>query len=72
MHEFTDAIKHAQRYAKAIVAGVGSILVALTGAGADLGITVVPAEAQTWVVFALAALTAFSTWAVPNFTPDGE
>jgi hypothetical protein len=72
MHEFTDAIKHAQRYAKAIVAGVGSVLIALTGAGTELGITLVPTEAQAWATFAIAALTAFSTWAVPNFTPDGE
>ena len=72
MHEFTDAIKYAQRYAKAIVAGVGSVLIALTGASTDLGITLIPAEAQAWVTFALAALTAFSTWAVPNFNPDGD
>jgi predicted benzoate:H+ symporter BenE len=72
MHEFTDAIKHAQRYAKAIVAGVGSVLIALTGASTDLGVTLIPTEAQAWVTFALAALTAFSTWAVPNFNPDGD
>jgi hypothetical protein len=72
MHKLIDAIKKAQQYAKAIVAGVGSILVALTGAGDELGIVLVPAEIQGAVVFALAALTAFSTWAIPNLTPDGE
>jgi hypothetical protein len=72
MDKLIDGIKHAQRYAKAIVAGVGSVLSALTGAGTDLGITLVPAEVQGVVVFVLAALTAFSTWAVPNFSPDGD
>jgi len=72
MNELTFAIKSAQGYAKAIIAGVGSVLVGLSGLSAELNITVVPAEAQSWITFALAALTAFSTWAVPNAEPDGK
>jgi hypothetical protein len=72
MNELITAIKKAQAYAKAIVAGVGSILVAVSGVSADLGISLIPTESQAAVTFALAALTAFSTWAVPNFAPDGK
>lgn len=72
MNNVVTYIKQAQKYAKAIVAGVGSVLVALSGMSADLGIQVIPAETQAAVTFVLAALTAFSTWAVPNFNPDGE
>jgi hypothetical protein len=72
MNELITVIKKAQAYAKAIVAGVGSVLVALSSVSADLGVALVPAESQAWVTFALAALTAFSTWAVPNFDPDGK
>ena len=66
MNELVVSIKRAQKYAKAIVAGVGSILTALSS------VVLIPVEAQTWVTFALATLTAFSTWAVPNFDPDGQ
>jgi hypothetical protein len=38
----------------------------------ELGVELIPAEAQNVVVFVIAALTAFATWAVPNFTPDGK
>jgi hypothetical protein len=72
MNELTVFIKRAQRYAKAIVAAVGSVLVAISGISADLGVSLVAAETQAGITFALAALTAFSTWAVPNFNPDGE
>jgi len=72
MNELVTGLKQAQKYAKAIVAGVGSILVALSSVGTELGVTLVPAESQAWVTFALAALTAFSTWAVPNVDPDGK
>ena len=74
MHKLIDAIKKAQHYAKAIVAGVGSVLVAISSVSNDLGIVLVPSESQAAITFALAALTAFSTWAVPNagFDPDGE
>jgi hypothetical protein len=72
MNEFITTIKKAQSYAKAIVAGVGSVLVALSSVSADFGVTLVPAESQAWVTFALAALTVFSTWAVPNVDPDGK
>ena len=72
MKQLVAAIKKTQGYAKAIVAGVGSVLVALSSVSTDLGVTLIPAEAQEWITFALAALTAFSTWAVPNFNPDGD
>jgi hypothetical protein len=59
-------IKKAQAYAKAIVAGAGTILVAVSGLSEDFGITIIPVEAQPWITFTLAVLTAFATWAVPN------
>lgn len=72
MHEVIDFIKHTQRFSKAIAAGVGSVLVALTSVSSELGVELIPADAQNVVVFVLAALTAFATWAVPNFTRDGD
>ena len=72
MSDIITYIKQAQKYTKAIVAGVGSVLVALSGMSADLGVSLVAAETQAAITFVLAALTAFSTWAVPNFNPDGE
>ena len=72
MNELVIGLKQAQKYAKAIVAGVGSVLTAFSAMGAELGVTVIPTEAQAWVTFILAALTAFSTWAVPNVDPDGK
>jgi hypothetical protein len=72
MSDVITYIKQAQKYAKAIVAGVGSVLVALSGMSADLGVALVAAETQAAITFVLAALTAFSTWAVPNFNPDGK
>lgn len=72
MHDIITYIKKAQAYAKSIVAAVGSVLTALVGVGNDLGVKLVPEDAQATVMFALAALTAFSTWAVPNFDPDGK
>ncbi len=59
-------IKKAQEYAKAIVAGVGTLLTAASSLSDQLGVTIIPAEAQPWITFALAVLTAFATWAVPN------
>ena len=38
----------------------------------DLGVELIPGEAQGWVVFGLAALTSFSTWAVPNGSGDSD
>jgi hypothetical protein len=70
MQKLVVLIEKAQGYAKAIVAGVGSVLIALTSVSSDLGVELIPAEAQGWVVFGLAALTSFSTWAVPNNTDD--
>jgi len=72
MNELIVGLKQAQKYAKAIVAGVGSVLTAFSAMGAELGVQVVPVEAQIWVTFILASLTAFSTWAVPNTDPDGK
>jgi len=72
MSEFTYTLKNLQVYAKAIVAGVGGILVAISSLGAETGIDIVPAEAQPWLTFFLAALTAFATWAIPNKVSDKE
>ena len=72
MNELVIGLKRAQKYAKAIVAGVGSILTAFSAVGAELGVQVIPVEAQVWVTFLLATLTAFSIWAVPNVDPDGK
>ena len=72
MNELVTGLKQAQKYAKAIVAGVGSVLTAFSAMGAELGIQVIPVEAQAWVTFLNATLTAFSTWAVPNVDPDGK
>jgi len=70
MQKLVMLIERAQGYAKAIVAGVGSVLIALASVSSDLGVELIPAEAQGWVVFGLAALTSFSTWAVPNHTDE--
>jgi hypothetical protein len=59
-------INRAQQYAKAFVAGAGSIVTALTALSTDLGMNIIPGEALPYVTFALAALTSFATWAVPN------
>ena len=72
MNELVIGLKRAQKYAKAIVAGVGSILTAFSAVGAELGVQVIPVEAQVWVTFLLATLTACSIWAVPNVDPDGK
>jgi hypothetical protein len=75
METVKNWIYAAQKYAKAIVAGVGSVLVAVTSLSDSFGVVLLPSEAQQAVVFALAVLTAFSTWAVPNGEPeafDGE
>lgn len=72
MNELVIGLKRAQKYAKAIVAGVGSILTAFSAVGAELGVQVIPVEAQVWVTFLIATLTAFSIWAVPNVDPDGK
>lgn len=63
-------IRKAQEYAKAIVAAVGTVIVAATSLSDDLGVTIIPAEAVPYVTFAVAVLTAFSTWAVPNRAPE--
>ena len=66
LEKIRAALVTAQQYAKAIVAGVGTILVAVSGLSEDFGITILPAEVQPWITFGLAVLTAFATWRVPN------
>jgi hypothetical protein len=66
MDKLRGWILTAQQYAKAIVAGVGTLLVAVSGLSGELGLNLVPAEVQPWISFGLAVLTAFATWAVPN------
>jgi len=66
LDQIKAGIKKAQEYAKAIVAGVGTLLTAAASLSTDLGVTIIPDEAQPWITFGLAVLTAFATWAVPN------
>jgi hypothetical protein len=42
------------------------VLVAVSGLSGDLGLNLLPVEAQPGISFSLAVLTAFATWAVPN------
>ena len=63
-------IKKSQEYAKAIVAGVGSLLVALTSLQAQLGLNLIPADWQPYITFGIAILTAYATWQVPNREPE--
>lgn len=72
MNQVRVVIKRAQAYAKAIAAGVGSVLVGISGFSTQLGMDIIPVEAQGWVTLILAGLTAFSTWVIPNFDPDGQ
>jgi hypothetical protein len=72
MNKVITIVKRAQMYSKAIAAGVGSGLVAFSSISTELGVTLINGEAQAAVTFGLVALTAFSTWAVPNFDPDGK
>jgi hypothetical protein len=66
LEKITQFITRAQAYSKAIVAAVGGLLTTLASLEAQLGLNIIPAEAQPWITFALAVLTAFSVWAVPN------
>ncbi|MBT1675998.1 hypothetical protein [Curtobacterium aurantiacum] len=59
-----SAIGTVQRYAKALVALVGSVLTA--------GVFTLPDEAQPWVGLGMAVLTTVATYAVPNATPPEE
>jgi hypothetical protein len=67
MQLFVEYFRKAQRHVKAIVATVGSVLTAIAGLSSDLGITFISDSARLEVTFILAALTAFSTWAIPNY-----
>jgi hypothetical protein len=72
MNEFIYTLSKLQTYAKAIAAGIGSLLMAITSFGAELGIEIVPAEVRPWVTLTLAVLTGFATWAIPNKVSDKE
>ena len=72
LDQIRSFIVKAQAYAKAIVAGAGTVLVAVAGLSDQLGITIIPVEAAPWVTFALTVLTAFATWAVPNVPLEGK
>lgn len=72
MDHVLSSFRKAQTYAKAIVASVGSVLVAIVGLGEDLGVNLIAPELQAIAAFILVALTAFSTWAIPNYEPEVE
>ena len=72
LDKITAKIAQLQTYAKAIVAGAGTLLTAVSGLSDDLGITIIPAEAQPYITFGLFVLTSFATWAVPNKQPTIE
>lgn len=66
LEKIKAAIAEAQKYAKAIVAGVGAVLIAVSDLSTTFGIDIIPADVQPYITFGLAILTAFATWAVPN------
>jgi len=66
LEKIKAAIAEAQKYAKAIVAGVGAVLIAVSDLSTTFGIEIIPADVQPYITFGLAILTAFATWAVPN------
>lgn len=70
MDHVLSSFRKAQTYAKAIVASIGSVLVAVVGLSEDLGVNFISAELQALIAFVLVALTAFSTWAIPNYEPE--
>lgn len=57
-------IKQAQMYTKFIVAVVGGLL--------TVGAAFIPVEWSPVIQSVLAALTAFSVYAFPNVTPEGD
>ncbi|MBT1633756.1 hypothetical protein [Curtobacterium flaccumfaciens] len=59
-----DALASVQRYAKAIVALVGSVLTA--------GVFTLPDEVQPWVGLGMAVLTTVGTYVVPNAKPAAD
>lgn len=66
MNTVRNFITQVQHYAKLIVAAVGSILTAVSGLSADLGITIIPDGWNPYITLGLAVLTSIATWAVPN------
>lgn len=72
MDHVLSSFRKAQTYAKAIVASLGSFLVAIVSLQDDLGIAFISEQGQELITFFLVALTAFSTWAIPNYAPEVE
>jgi uncharacterized membrane protein len=72
MQHGIELLHKIQTYAKAIVATVGSFLVAAVSFGDDFGVSIISDEAQKAVAFILVVLTAFSTWAIPNYEVETE
>jgi len=70
LDQITRAIHKAQEYAKAIVAGVGGLLLIAADIAQQLDITVIPDEWQPYINLGIVALTAFSTWRIPNRAPE--
>lgn len=66
MKKLTDLIHRTQAYAKAIVAAAGTLLTAAAALSTDLGVTVIPDGWTPYITFALAVLTSYATWRVPN------
>lgn len=59
-------IAEAQKYAKAIVATVGGLLLLAADLSQQFGVTVIPADWQPYINFGIVVLTAFATWRIPN------
>lgn len=72
MNTINKFITQVQHYAKLIVAAVGSILTAVSGLSADLGITIIPDGWNPYITLGLAVLTSIATWAVPNTISDEQ
>lgn len=70
MQYVIEILRKVQTYAKAIIATVGSLLVAVVSVNEELGIALVSEQVHTFVVSFLVILTAFSTWAIPNYEPE--
>ena len=69
--KFVALVKRIPEIAKAIVATAGGILTSIAALSDQLGITIIPADWQPWITFALALLTGLATWSVPNAPKQG-
>jgi hypothetical protein len=67
MQPLSEYFRKVQTYTKAIVATVGTVLTAVAGLSSELGVTFINENAKVEITFILAALTALSTWAIPNY-----